>query len=102
MGVFAALVRDRARALVDGELFVPEHWFADPERCQAAGMPDTLACRTKGEIALDLLLHLRREGLRYSHVLHAVALNWKEESRDRIADQVLVDVEALVLVVGGR
>ena len=69
VGVFAALVRDRACALVDGELFVPEHWFDDPERCRAAGMPETLAFRTKGEIALELLLRLRCEGLRYSHVV---------------------------------
>lgn len=30
VGVFAALVRDRACALVDGELFVPKHWFESP------------------------------------------------------------------------
>jgi hypothetical protein len=40
MGVFAALVRDRACALVDGELFVPEHWFDDQEHCQKAGIQD--------------------------------------------------------------
>lgn len=43
--VFAALVRERACALVDREWFVPEHWFADQERCREpacgnAGIPD--------------------------------------------------------------
>ncbi len=52
-GIFAALVRDRACALVDGELFVPEHWFDDPERCREACIPESLAFRTKGQIALD-------------------------------------------------
>jgi len=33
--------------------------------------------------------------------LHAVAFNGKEEGRDRIPDKVLVDVESLVLIVGG-
>ena len=42
---------------------IPEHWFDDPERCREAGIPESLAFRTKGQIALDLLLRLRREGL---------------------------------------
>jgi SRSO17 transposase len=50
VGVFAALMRDRACALVDGELFVPEHWFDDPQRCQEAGIPETLEFRTKSEM----------------------------------------------------
>jgi len=33
--------------------------------------------------------------------LHRTALDGKEEGRDRIPDQVLVDVESLVLIVGG-
>jgi SRSO17 transposase len=69
VGVLAALVRDRACALVDGELFVPEHWLADPERGQEAGRPETLEFRTQGEIVWALLLRLRREGLRYSPVV---------------------------------
>jgi SRSO17 transposase len=69
VGVLAALVRDRACALVDGELFVPEHWLADPERGREAGMPETLEFRTQGEIVWALLLRLRREGLRYSPVV---------------------------------
>ena len=32
VGVFAAVVRDRVAALVDGELYVPEEWFADAAR----------------------------------------------------------------------
>jgi len=34
--------------------------------------------------------------------LHTVALHWKEEGRDWIAYQVLVDVEACVLVICSR
>ena len=67
VGVFAAVTRDRLAALVDGELFVPEIWFDDPERCQEAGMPEGLEFRTKGEIALDMIYRLRREGLRFAY-----------------------------------
>ena len=97
VGVFAALVRDRACALVDGELFVPEHWFADPERCLAAGMPNTLAFRTKGEIALALLLRLRREGLRYSHVVFDAGyghLPWLLNDLDDEGETFLAEIHA--------
>lgn len=67
VGVFAAIVQGRACALVDGELFIPEHWFDDPKRCREAGIPEELAFRTKGEMALSMLLRLRREGLHFSY-----------------------------------
>jgi len=37
VGVFAAVIRNGVAALVEGELFVPEAWFADPDRCWEAG-----------------------------------------------------------------
>src|SRR2546428_6265260 len=33
--------------LVDGELFLPESWAADRERCREAGIPDTVVYRPK-------------------------------------------------------
>lgn len=97
VGVFAALVRDRACALVDGELFVPEHWFADPERCQAAGIPESLTFRTKGQIVLDLLLRLRREGLHYSHVVFDAGyghLPWLLNDLDDEGETFLAEIHA--------
>jgi SRSO17 transposase len=40
--------------LVDGELFLPESWSEDRERCRAAGIPDELVYRPKWRIALEL------------------------------------------------
>ncbi len=97
VGVFAALVRDRACALVDGELFVPEHWFDDPERCRKAGMPESLTFRTKGQIALDLLLRLRREGLHYSHVVFDAGyghLPWLLNDLDDEGETFLAEIHA--------
>ncbi|MDP3440546.1 MAG: IS701 family transposase [Azonexus sp.] len=99
VGVFAALVRDCACALVDGELFVPEHWFDDQERSQKAGIPETLALafRTKGEIALALLLRLRREGLRYSHVVFDAGyghLPWLLNDLDDEGETFLAEIHA--------
>jgi len=97
VGVFAALVRDRACTLVDGELFVPEHWFDDQERCREAGIPETLEFRTKGEIALALLLRLRREGLRYSHVVFDAGyghLPWLLNDLDDESETFLAEIHA--------
>ena len=42
------------RALLDGELFLPESWSADRERCREAGIPETMVYRPKWRIALEL------------------------------------------------
>lgn len=66
VGVFAAVARDGVSALVDGELYVPQEWFADPARCREAGIPEGLQFITKGEMALAMIHRLRREGLRFA------------------------------------
>lgn len=40
--------------LLDGELFLPEGWANDRERCREAGIPDTMVYRPKWQIALEL------------------------------------------------
>ena len=40
--------------LIDGELFLPESWSGDRERCRAAGIPDEMVYRPKWQIALEL------------------------------------------------
>lgn len=67
VGVFAAVARDGVAALVEGELYVPEEWFAEPERCRDAGIPEAIEFRTKGEMALTMIHRLRQEGLRFAY-----------------------------------
>lgn len=40
--------------LLDGDLFLPEDWSNDRQRCRAAGIPDDVAYRPKWKIALEL------------------------------------------------
>jgi SRSO17 transposase len=42
------------RVLLDGELFLPEDWSEDRERCREAGIPDDMVYRPKWKIALEL------------------------------------------------
>jgi len=67
VGVFAAVARDGVAALVEGELYVPEEWFAEPQRCRDAGMPEDIEFRTKGEMALTMIHRLRRDGLHFAY-----------------------------------
>ena len=41
--------------LLDGELFLPEDWSADRQRCREAGIPEAISYRPKWQIALELL-----------------------------------------------
>ena len=75
VGVFAAYVTpDGGRALIDRELYLPEKWTDDRDRCRAAGIGDGVAFATKPELARKMigragrrgpvLLGRRRRGLR--------------------------------------
>jgi SRSO17 transposase len=46
---------DGFRALLDGELFLPQSWSDDRDRCREAGIPDDMVYRPKWRIALELL-----------------------------------------------
>lgn len=51
--------------LVDGELFLPESWSEDRERCRAAGIPDDVVYRPKWQIALELYDRARAGGMTF-------------------------------------
>jgi SRSO17 transposase len=52
--------------LVDGDLFLPQSWSDDRDRCRAAGIPDDVVYRPKWRIALELLDRARANGMRFS------------------------------------
>lgn len=52
--VHLGYARDDFHCLLDGELFLPESWADDRERCREAGIPDTMTYRPKWEIGLEL------------------------------------------------
>lgn len=55
IGVFAAYVGAKGRALVDRELYLPVSWTGDKERRAAAAVPDRVAFATKPLLALDMI-----------------------------------------------
>lgn len=69
VGLFAAVTRGAIAALIEGELFVSEAWFADPARCREVGIPEEVEFRTKGEMALGRIHRLRREERHFAPVV---------------------------------
>ncbi len=50
--------------LLDGDLFLPESWSNDRERCRAAKIPDHVVYRSKADIALELINRANVNGVR--------------------------------------
>jgi SRSO17 transposase len=51
--------------LLDGDLFLPEDWSDDRDRCRAAGIPDEVVYRPKWKIALELFDRARANGVTF-------------------------------------
>ena len=67
VGVFAAYVTpDGGRALIDRELYLPEKWTSDRDRCRAAGIGDEVAFATKPQLAGKVTSPAREAGIPFS------------------------------------
>ena len=55
IGVFLAYASGAGHALIDRELYLPESWTADRERCRAAGIGDEVEFATKPRLAQHMI-----------------------------------------------
>jgi SRSO17 transposase len=60
--VHVGLAKGRFQTLLDADLYLPESWDQDRERCRAAGIPDEVRYRPKWRIALDQVVRLSSNG----------------------------------------
>lgn len=65
IGVFLAYASERGHALIDRELYVPESWTADRDRCRAAGIPDEVEFSTKPRQMIAMLERTVAAGVRF-------------------------------------
>ena len=72
----------RFRTMLDTELFLPESWSNDRERCRRAGIPDHVVYRPKHHIALELLDRAEANGV---HLEWITADIWYSEKPDFLA-----------------
>lgn len=57
-GVFLAYASPKGHTLLDRELYLPMRWIKDRQRCQDAGIPDTVRFQTKCEQARQMIERL--------------------------------------------
>jgi SRSO17 transposase len=48
------------------DLFLPEDWANDPDRCQEAGIPEAIRHRPKWKIGIEQVRQANREGIRFA------------------------------------
>lgn len=69
VAVFAALARGKSVSLIDAELYLPQEWVKDPQRCSAAGVPpERQILKTQPALALEIVQRARRNGVRFSWI----------------------------------
>jgi SRSO17 transposase len=67
-GVYASLVHGTSATIIDGRLYLPKEWTADRNRCKSAGVPEDVIFKTKSQLLLDCVHHVRSIGIRYAWV----------------------------------
>ena len=63
--VHLGVAKGTFQALLDADLYLPESWVEDRERCQEAGIPDEVGYRSKWLIALDQWIRLKKNGVTF-------------------------------------
>ena len=64
VGVYLGYASRKGYSLIEGQLFMPDQWFAEEhtEQRQACGVPEDLVFKTKPEIGLELLKNMIKRG----------------------------------------
>jgi SRSO17 transposase len=65
--------------LIDQDLFLPEAWSEDRERCRRAGIPDDVVYRPKWEIALEQYDRATKNGITFDWLTFDEAYGGKPE-----------------------
>ncbi len=68
VGAFLAYASGRGHALIDRELYLPESWTQDRQRCRAAGIPDEVEFATKPRLGVVMLARAFAAGVPFAWV----------------------------------
>ena len=108
VGVFLAYAGpDGARALIDRELYLPDKWTADRDRCRAAGIGDDVAFATKPKLAQDMLERAVKAGVPFAWFAADEVYGQNPGLRDWLEDRKIgyvmaVPCSELITVAAGR
>jgi SRSO17 transposase len=68
VGVFVAYASPKGCTFLDRELYLPQCWCEDRERCREAGIPDSVSFATKGELAQQMIARVMAAGVPFAWV----------------------------------
>src|ERR1017187_5746373 len=108
VGVFLAYAApDGSRALIDRELYLPEKWTGDRERCRAAGIGDDVAFATKPELARKMIERAVEAEVPFAWVAGDEVYGGNPGLRSWLEDQAIAHVMAvarseMITVPAGR
>lgn len=69
VAVFASLTQGAYSTLIDTRLYLPQKWIQDPDRCLAAGVPESeMVLKSKADLAFEMVVQARQNGVRFSWV----------------------------------
>jgi SRSO17 transposase len=108
VGVFLAYAApDGSRALIDRELYLPEKWTSDRDRCRAAGIGEEVAFATKPELTQKMIARAMEAGVPFSWVAgdevyggNPGLRSWLEE--EGIAYVMAVACSEMITTAAGR
>jgi SRSO17 transposase len=69
VAAFLDYVTSRGHALIDRELYLPQPWIDDSQRCREAGIPETVRFQTKCELARQMVERVHRAQIPISWVV---------------------------------
>jgi len=108
VGVFAAYVTpDGSRALIDRELYLPEKWTDDRDRCRKAGIGDDVQFATKPELARKMIERAAKAGVPFSWVTADEAYGGNPGLRRWLEEQgipyvMAVSRDAMIVTAAGK
>lgn len=68
IGVFLAYASRKGHTLLDRELYLPEEWTSDPQRCGQAGIPAERTFATKPALAIEMLQRSFAAGVSFTWI----------------------------------
>ena len=96
VGVFLAYAAsDGARALIDRELYLPEAWTDDRDRCRAAGIADEVSFATKPELAWRMIERAAEAAVPFAWVTGDEVYGGNPKLRRRLEERRLPYVMAV-------
>ena len=108
VGVFLAYAApDGSRALIDRELYLPQKWTSDRDRCRAAGIGGDVEFATKPELAARMIGRAVKAGVPFSWVAGDEVYGGNPGLREYLEKQGLAYVMAvacsdMITVPAGR